>query len=140
MLAAAESRDATFVVASRYRDGGDSAGLACVTRRVLSRAASGAANALFWRALRRVSDPMSGFFLFRRDMVDRRTLRPEGFKILLEIALRTPGLRITEVPYTFEERHAGESKANRGEAVAYARHLARLRVDLARQRVFGARA
>jgi glycosyltransferase involved in cell wall biosynthesis len=139
MLAAAESRDATFVVASRYREGGDSAGLACVTRRVLSRAASGAANALFWRALRRVSDPMSGFFLFRRDLVDRRMLRPEGFKILLEIALRTPGLRITEVPYTFEERHAGESKANRGEAVAYARHLARLRVDLARQRVLGAR-
>ena len=38
MLAAAESHDATFVVASRYREGGDSAGLACVTRRVLSRA------------------------------------------------------------------------------------------------------
>jgi dolichol-phosphate mannosyltransferase len=139
MLAAAESHDATFVVASRYRAGGDSAGLACVTRRVLSRAASGAANVLFWRALRRVSDPMSGFFLFRRDAVDHRMLRPQGFKILLEIALRTPGLRITEVPYTFEERHAGESKANRGEAVAYARHLGRLRVDLAKQRVLGLR-
>jgi dolichol-phosphate mannosyltransferase len=139
MLAAAESRDATFVVASRYREGGDAAGLACGTRRVLSRAASGVANALFWRTLRPVSDPMSGFFLFKRDAVDHRTLRPRGFKILLEIAVRTPGLRITEVPYTFEERHAGESKANPGEAIAYARHLGRLRVDVAKQRVFGPR-
>jgi dolichol-phosphate mannosyltransferase len=139
MLAAAESRDATFVVASRYRDGGDAAGLSCGTRRVLSRAASGAANALFWRTLRPVSDPMSGFFLFKRDAVDHRTLRPQGFKILLEIAVRTPGLRITEVPYTFEERHAGDSKANPREAVAYARHLGRLRVGVAKQRVFGPR-
>jgi len=139
MLAAAESRDATFVVASRYCDGGDSAGLAGVTRHVLSRAASGAAKTLFWRALRPVSDPMSGFFLFRRDVVDHRTLRPQGFKILMEMAVRTPGLRITEVPYTFGERHAGESKANRREAIAYARHLSRLRLDVTRQRVLGPR-
>jgi dolichol-phosphate mannosyltransferase len=139
MLAAAESRNATFVVASRYCDGGEAAGLAGVTRRVLSRAASGAAKTLFWRALRPVSDPMSGFFLFRRDVVDHRTLRPQGFKILMEVAVRTPDLRITEVPFTFEERHAEESKANRGEAVAYARHLGRLRLDVAKQRFLGRR-
>jgi dolichol-phosphate mannosyltransferase len=139
MLAAAESRDATFVVASRYRDGGDATGLAGVTRRLVSRAASGVAKTLFWRTLRLVSDPMSGFFLFRRDAVDHRTLRPRGFKILLEGAVRTPGLRITEVPYTFEERHAGTSKADGGVAIAYVRHLARLRIDVARQRVLGLR-
>ena len=139
MLAAAESRDATFVVASRYRDGGDAAGLAGITRRVVSRAASGAAKTLFWRTLRAVSDPMSGFFLFRRDVVDHRTLRPRGFKILMEVAVRTPGLRITEVPYTFEERHAGASKANHREAIAYARHLGRLRLDVAKRQLLGLR-
>jgi dolichol-phosphate mannosyltransferase len=106
---------------------------------VVSRAASGAAKMLFWRTLRPVSDPMSGFFLFRRDAVDHRALRPRGFKILLEVAVRTPGLRITEVPYTFEERHAGTSKADGGVAIAYARHLARLRIDVARQRALGPR-
>ena len=139
MLAAAEAQDATFVVASRYRDGGDAAGLAGLPRVVVSRGASVVAKALFRTALRHVSDPMSGFFLFRRDVVDPRVLRPHGFKVLVEIAVRTPGLRIVEVPYTFGERHAGESKANYSVGVAYARHLARLRIDVTRQRISGVR-
>jgi len=139
MYLAAVSEDATCVVASRYRDGGTSAGLDGPIRRVVSRAASGAAKAAFPKALRSVSDPMSGFFLFRRDAVDHRTLRPRGFKILMEIAVRTPTLRITEVPFTFAERHAGTSKANCLEGMTYARHLGRLRLDLARQRVVGGR-
>jgi dolichol-phosphate mannosyltransferase len=139
MLAAADRHDATLVIASRYGVGGDAAGLSCGARKVLSRAASGAANVLFWRSLRPLSDPMSGFFLFRRHAVDHQVLRPDGFKILVEIAVRTPGLRTAEVPYTFAERHAGASKANHREAFAYARHLTRLRCDLARRRLLDAR-
>ena len=139
MLSTAESQHATFVVASRYRDGGDSAGLGSIQRRVLSRAASGAAKVTFPRALRSVSDPMSGFFLFRRDEVDYRALRPQGFKILMEIAVRSPNLRIAEVPFTFAERHAGASNANYLEGIRFARHLARLRVDLLRQRLRASR-
>ena len=134
MLAAAESRHATLVVASRYRAGGDSNGLDGVPRRVASRAASGAAKALFWRTFRDVTDPMSGFFLVRRDAVDGAHLRPNGFKILMELAVRTPSLRVAEVPYTFEARHAGESKAGYREAVAYLRHLALLRADVTRSK------
>src|SRR4051794_14235640 len=52
MLAAAEMHEATLVIASRYGDGGDAAGLSSGTRRLLSRVASGAANALSWRSLR----------------------------------------------------------------------------------------
>jgi len=135
MLAAAKAHDATFVVASRYRDGGDAAGLVGLPRVAASRGASIAAKALFRSALRPVSDPMSGFFLFRRDSVDPSVLRPHGFKILIEIAVRTPGLRIVEVPYTFGDRHAGESKANWRVGLAYGRHLARLRVDVTRRRI-----
>lgn len=134
MRAAAEAEDATLVVASRYREGGEATGLAGSTRTALSIAASAAAKAAFPRALRSVTDPMSGFFLFRRDAVDPNTLRPQGFKILMEIAVRTPDLRVAEVPYTFAERHAGESKANSREGVSYLRHLGRLRADLAKQR------
>jgi len=139
MLAAAQAQDATCVVASRYRDGGDATGLAGLPRVAVSRGASVAAKALFRRALRRVSDPMSGFFLFRREAVEPGNLRPHGFKILVEIAVRTPGLRIVEVPYTFGDRHAGESKANYRVGAAYARHLAQLRVDVTKQRISGVR-
>jgi glycosyltransferase involved in cell wall biosynthesis len=135
MLEAAESEDATLVVASRYREGGEAAGLAGSTRTVLSIAASAAAKATFPRVLRSVTDPMSGFFLVRRDAVDPNSLRPQGFKILMEIAVRTPSLRVAEVPYTFADRHAGESKANSREGLSYLRHLGRLRADLAKQQM-----
>lgn len=60
-----------------------------------------------------VADPMSGFFV-----VDRRTFEAAlprlsniGFKILMDLiaSLPTPPV-ITEVPYTFRSRVAGESK------------------------------
>src|SRR5690606_13665051 len=67
-----------------------------------------------------ISDPMSGFFLMRREVFDEiaPSLRNEGFKILLDIivsarrarARRGKDLRVGEVPYTFRPRHAGESK------------------------------
>lgn len=67
-----------------------------------------------------LSDPMSGFFLMRRDVFDEvvPALSDDGFKILLDIivsagrarARHGKELRIGEVPYTFRPRHAGESK------------------------------
>ena len=60
-----------------------------------------------------VADPMSGFFMIRRDIVSRLAprLSPDGFKILVDVVLSAPGaLRITEVPYRFRKRTAGESK------------------------------
>jgi glycosyltransferase involved in cell wall biosynthesis len=135
MLQTAETENATLVVASRYREGGDTAGLAGSTRTAVSIAASAVAKATFPRVLRSVTDPMSGFFMFRRDAVDPNTLRPRGFKILMEIAVRTPSLRVAEVPYVFGERFAGESKANSREGVRYLRHLGRLRVDLAKEQM-----
>ena len=67
-----------------------------------------------------LSDPMSGFFMMRREIFAEiaPTLSNEGFKILLDIivtatrlrARRGEPFRIAEVPYTFQPRHAGESK------------------------------
>ena len=60
-----------------------------------------------------VSDPMSGFFMIRRDIVSRLAprLSADGFKILVDVVLSAAGdLRIVEVPYRFRERVAGESK------------------------------
>ncbi len=86
-------------------------------------------RSVFPRRLREVTDPMTGFFAVRRQALDLENLNPIGFKILLEMLFRTPGLRIQEVPFTFAERYAGESKANAAEGIRFVRQLARLEVS-----------
>ena len=71
---------------------------------------------------------MSGFFLVRRAALDLEVLQPRGFKILLEIVVRTPELRISEVPFTFGERHAGATKASFREGPRFLAHLWHLRM------------
>lgn len=126
LLEKARVEGADLVVASRYLDDGDPGGLAR-GRSTISRMATAAAKTTFAGTLSSLSDPMSGFFLVRRDVVDPHVLRPVGFKILLEIVVRTGNLRIAEVPFTFAPRQSGESKATSGEGLGYLRHLARLR-------------
>jgi dolichol-phosphate mannosyltransferase len=60
-----------------------------------------------------VADPMSGFFMIRREIVSRLAprLSPDGFKILVDVILSAGGgLKIVEIPYEFRKRNAGESK------------------------------
>jgi dolichol-phosphate mannosyltransferase len=97
-------------------------------RRLVSQGATALAKVAFPVRLRGCSDPMSGFFLVRREAVDPDVLRPDGFKILLEILGRHRRLRMAEVPFTFGERHAGDSKARLSQGLVYLRHLARLRI------------
>jgi dolichol-phosphate mannosyltransferase len=119
---------ADVVVASRYIEGGSGEGLAGLRRRLVSQGATALAKTAFPVRLRGCSDPMSGFFLVRREALDPDALRPDGFKILLEILGRHRRLRIAEVPFTFGERHAGDSKARLSQGLVYLRHLARLRI------------
>ncbi len=127
LYAMAQSDGADIVCATRNTGGGRRDGLGAA-RDVISRSFTTFARRAFPRRLHGVSDPMSGFFLVRRSAVDPDTLRPTGFKILLEILVRTPGLRRSEVAYEFAPRHAGASKASLREGVLYLRHLARLRL------------
>jgi dolichol-phosphate mannosyltransferase len=122
----AESRDLDLVVASRYCDGASPSGLGWA-RAMASRSTTGVARLLFPRRLRDVTDPMSGFFLVRRDALRLDTLRPRGFKILLELLIRHPALRCAEVSFTFGERRAGRSKATIREGLRYLSLLTRLR-------------
>jgi putative flippase GtrA len=113
------------VVASRFRAGGSKGAFGRI-RSALSRVSTRAAVMLFPTRLWHVTDPMSGCFVVRRDALDLDRLRPQGFKILLEILVRTPGLRVSEVPLEFGERHAGHTKASPREAVRYLGLLGRL--------------
>ena len=127
LVAKSREGDLDLVVASRFcEDGG--VGEFGPFRRALSSVSSGLAALCFPGRLRGVSDPMSGFFLVRRGALDPDVLQPEGFKILLEILVRTPGLRRGEVPFEFGTRHAGDSKAGAREAGRYLVQLWRLRL------------
>jgi len=122
--------DADVVAASRYIGGGDSAGLGTALRFGVSRAATWLTKAMFPRRLWRSTDPMTGYFLVDRSRLVLADLRPQGFKILLEILVRGGAgdeLRIAEVPMTFAERRHGDSKASLRQGATFAMHLTRLR-------------
>ncbi|QJR19543.1 glycosyltransferase [Pelagibacterium halotolerans] len=105
---------ADIVVGSRYTGEGSSQDGFSASRQKGSQLATRLSGILTGKAL---SDPMSGFFLLRRSLFNQIVprLSREGFKILLDIIAtgnRQLGrkLVITEVPYTFRPRFAGESK------------------------------
>jgi putative flippase GtrA len=137
LLEAAAGGEVDLVVGSRYVDTGEAGGLDGVVRKLTSRAAGTAARMLFPRRLASITDPMSGLFLVRRDALTPEALRPLGFKILLEIAVRSGQLRVAEVPFVFAERHAGESKAGLQEGLRFLRHLVRLRLSGSFGRMLG---
>lgn len=115
MLELLKSGEADVVVGSRYAAGGG-IGSWEESRARMSRFATRLSSAVIKHDL---SDPMSGFFALRREVLERavRNLSSVGFKILLDIIASSPKPpRIKEVPYEFRNRHAGESKLD-GQAV-----------------------
>lgn len=118
MFALLRQADTDIVVGSRYTEGG-SVGDWTSQRVSISRAATWLAR----RVLRAdLTDPMSGFFMVRRDVVEGcvRNLSAIGFKILVDIFASSPRqLRYAELPYVFRSRQAGESKLDAGVAWDY---------------------
>ncbi|MEM9132845.1 MAG: glycosyltransferase [Actinomycetota bacterium] len=132
VASAALERDVDLVIGSRYVGKGAADGLSPV-RQLMSSGARVLAKALFPHRLSSVSDPLSGMFAVRLRAVDLHRLQPSGFKILVEILLSQPPLRIGEVGYRFAEREQGESKASSGEMGAYLRLLIRRRLQVLSQ-------
>ena len=120
----ARETGADIVVASRYREGGGVRGWSRY-RLLVSRVASLLAHLLLPES-KRTSDPMSGFFLVRRSLVERLELEGRSWKVLLEILAKAPNVRVEEVPYVFEQRHAGRSKLGLKAMVDYVVDLLRL--------------
>ncbi|MCX4764649.1 glycosyltransferase family 2 protein [Streptomyces sp. NBC_01275] len=139
LVATGERSHAGLVVASRYIKGGSRAGLAGNYRIAVSRGATWLTKSLFPRRLHGISDPMSGFFAIRRSAVTADVLKPLGYKILLELAVRSRPRKVSEVPFVFQDRFAGESKSSAQEGVRFLRHLIGLRTasPIARMVGFG---
>ena len=103
---------AGLVVASRYLPGG-SVGPRSPFRAALSRGAEYVAKLLL-RDARRVTDPVSGFFAFRREIYEPLPPGYRGYKLLLFVLVMARGRPVTEVPLRFEPRTEGASKVVSG--------------------------
>lgn len=125
MIDAAKTYD--IVVASRYCKDGSASGLNGSIRHVVSRGSTILAKTLFPKRLKKITDPMTGFFLVDRRKIERSRLRPKGFKILLEILATHPGLSQAEVPLQFAERVAGESHGSFKQGLEFFTQLLDLR-------------
>ncbi len=118
MLRRIEQDGAELVIGTRYAGSGGT-GDWSQSRERISRFAGWVADRVMPQKL---SDPMSGFFMIRRDVFLEIAPRLSalGFKILLDIVLSAGrALSLAEVPYEFRQRHAGESKLDSAVALEF---------------------
>jgi len=109
MLATLRRGETDLVIASRYMPGGSVGDL----NRGRVRISSFATRLARLITRQPVSDPMSGYFMLRRDVFEAALdrLSSLGFKILLDLIASSPTpLRLAEVPLQFGKRHSGQSK------------------------------
>ena len=130
-LLSAISKGADLAVASRHVEEGGVSDWSIV-RRFLSRGAQMLGLVILPRAISRVSDPMSGYFMVRRSAIAGKIMNPIGYKILIEVLGRGDIERIAEAGYIFQEREEGESKVTWKQYKEYIHHLLRLRFSTGR--------
>jgi dolichol-phosphate mannosyltransferase len=119
-------RTADLVVASRLAPAG-SFGEMPWHRRLLSRGARRAGRLIVPRIFSRVSDPLSGYYLLRREAIEGIELRPAGFKTLIEVLARGRIKSIVECGYAMQKRRSGHSNARLRHWLEYLMQLKRLR-------------
>ena len=111
-----------IVIASRYVNGGKISGWP-LKRKLLSKIATVIAK----KGLGvKTSDPMSGFFAFKRSIINGLKFDAIGYKMLLEILVKTRGAVVKEIPYTFTDRKFGTSKVSLPIAYDYAKSVWKL--------------
>lgn len=115
-----ECKNSDIVIASRYISGGSIKNWP-FRRRIISYFAT-----ILARLLVKVKDPISGFFIFKRNVINGIVLDPIGFKICLEILARGNYKTVKEIPFTFHNRSKGKSKLDLKEILEYIRHIKKL--------------
>ncbi len=128
MLGKAISDDADFVSASRYMKGGSATGLGSlktpygIYRRAVSLGMKWFTQIIFIPT-RKTSDPLAGLFLFKRELLERVKLEPRGFKIQVELLVRTNPKKVSLVPQKFLPRENDQSKATLKQGLEFFSHL-----------------
>jgi dolichol-phosphate mannosyltransferase len=111
--------EADIVVASRYSQEGEIDQSWSKIRKFISNAATFLSSFLLGK--NKVSDPMSGFFLIKREILEKieMQLKPEGFKILFDIISCSKKFKIKEVSYSFKTRIYNQSKLNHSVLISF---------------------
>jgi len=111
-----------IVIASRYTEGGEVNGWS-TKRKLISKTAKGIAKAGLGV---NESDPMSGFLAFNRNILEGIKFDAIGYKIRLEILVKTKGAKVKEIPYTFTDRTRGSSKLDSSTMIDYVKSVWKL--------------
>ena len=106
-----------MTVGSRYVKGGSCLGWS-LKRRIISRAAC-----LLALPITSIRDATSGFFAFKKNILEGTTLKPSSWKVMLEVLTKASPTKVVEVPITFDERASGKSKFSTKQMLAYIKHL-----------------
>lgn len=122
MLDALKKYHCDIVVASRYIKGGKISGWS-LKRKLMSKLATVIAKKGLGVS---TFDPMSGFFAFKKPIIKGLKFDAIGFKMLLEILVKTRGASVREIPYTFTDRRFGSSKVSLSTTIDYVKSVWRL--------------
>jgi dolichol-phosphate mannosyltransferase len=106
------------VIGSRYMEGGGIKKWP-LKRRIISLGATFLGRLLFPD----ITDPVSGFFAIRKDVVVQARLKPRGYKILLEVLGKGTWEKDKEIPFEFSDREIGASKLKIRTIIEYAEQV-----------------
>ncbi len=112
---------ADFCIPSRLIPGGDDGGLN-LYRKFVSGTARWMGKILL-PCLRKISDPTSGLFMFRKECIKNADLKPVGWKIMVEVLAMSEYSTVIEIPYGFQNRESGESKLSGKVTMQYIQQL-----------------
>ncbi len=110
-----------FCVPSRFIPGGSDGGLGPYRKLV-----SGVARyigKIMLPSLRKITDPTSGLFMFKKSVIEGADLRPIGWKIMVEVLAMGTYKSVVEIPYKFQARPAGESKLSSKVTIEYLKQV-----------------
>ena len=108
LVEALKKSKSDIVIASRYIKGGKIEDWS-IKRRLISKTATKIAK--YFLGVK-TKDPMSGFFAFRKNLIDGLKFDAIGYKMLLELLVKKRGAKVLEIPYQFTDRANGKSKLN----------------------------
>ncbi len=111
-----------LVIASRYIKGGKIINWP-FKRKLISKCAKILANYILSIKIR---DPLSGFFGFKKNIINNIEFDALGYKLLLEIIVKCNNIKVKEIPYTFINRSFGKSKLSISVMIDYLRSIIRL--------------
>jgi dolichol-phosphate mannosyltransferase len=114
-----------IVIASRKITGGGVCGWS-IYRQFISWLAIRTTRIFIPEVVMSIKDPLSGFFILRDKVISGQTIKPIGYKILLEVLAKGKYMKVCEVPYIFQARTAGKSKAGCRQFIISFFHIVKL--------------